>query len=215
MRVSANVGCGGIGDPAFEASRRWRLCTALGAPTASWMMRGYDADALEQLLSDHGSRGERDVLGDAGIAKIIRGVTGTTTPGEVLAQLEALALERDPPPLPPVTVDRNDPLAQTALDCSLGIEAHAADLLGREDARTLLGFVERRIPRAHMAKIASVIRVSVELARARVVELLVDMAVLDVERAEREALEAPAREAAARVQAAAAAARARIEAEIP
>jgi len=59
-----------------------------------------------------------------------------------------------------------------------------------------------------------VIRVSVELARARCVELLVDLDTVSIEAAEREALERPAREAAQRIQAAAAAARARIEAEL-
>ena len=214
MEIVSKRGVGGLGDPSFEARRRWPVCAGLGLPVASWTLRGLDADALESLLSDHGQRTDAELHGDAGIMALVSAASGTTAPADLVAQLEALALSRDPPPLPPVTVDRNDPLAQTALDCSLGIEAHAADLLGREDARALLGFVERRIPRAHMAKIASVIRVSVELARARAVEILVDLAVLDVERAEREALEAPAREAAARVQAAATAARARIEAEI-
>ena len=211
MRVASNRGVGGLGDPSFEARRRWPVASSCGLPVGTWFMAGENADALEALLSADGARGASELAGDEGLQKILAGTW--TGPADLVAQLEALALERDPPAPPAPMVDRADPLALVALGVVNGIEPHAVDLLADPAARDLLAWIEKRIPRALHHRL-STIRVSLELARQRAIEILVDLETVSIEAAEREALERPAREAAARVQAAAAAARARLLEEI-
>lgn len=214
MKIAAHRGVGGAGDPDHAGRRRWPVCHGLGLPVASWMLRGLDADSLEALLSDDGRRRADTVGADSAIVRIVRAASGTTTPAEVLAQLQALAVERDPPRPPAPRVDRGDELAEVALGCTAGNERLSCALLGVAEARALLTWVQARVPRASWHRLAVPLAADLRLARARAVELVVDREIEAVERQERELLEAPAREAAARVQAAAAAARARIEAEI-